>query len=71
MLITEIQKLSVMLPSHVSEANTRKQARWVYDMLDAYIKKEAVAAITEQDFTELDEFRVVQSLLKRKFRFKD
>ena len=71
MLITEIYKLSVMLSSNVSEVNTRKQARRVYDLLDAYIKKQAVAAITEQDFTELDEFRVVQSLLKQKFRFKD
>ena len=66
--IDDIEKLTQMLKQNADDFSAKHKARCVYRKLDAFIKQEASTAKTLQELSELDEFRVVRTLIKSKFR---
>lgn len=70
-MIDEIKKLSeMMLNAETPATLLKEQAHCVYVLLDTYIKHEAAAAETLDDLQALDDFRIVRTQLKQKFRLR-
>ena len=69
-LVKAIEKLNNQIKSGATLDETRNLAYRVYISLDDYIKEESLNARTLKDLSDTDEFRVVRTMLRKKFRFK-